>query len=155
MNLRYEVNGKIIQETADPLKNLAEHIREELNFKGCKISCREGECGACSVLVDGKLTLSCITPLGTIDGCKIQTVEGIREEKLFKIIEGAFLDAGAVQCGFCTPGMMIAAYALLNNIKNPTVEEIKIGISGNICRCTGYNDIIQGIRIAAERRGDN
>lgn len=153
MNLKYELNGKIYKERVEPLKPLAEHIRETLKFKGCKTTCREGECGACSVLIDGKLALACITPIVAIDGRKIQTIEGIREEKLFKIIEECFLEAGAVQCGFCTPGMMIAAYSLLNNISYPTVEEIKIGISGNICRCTGYNSIISAIESAAGKRG--
>ncbi|MGL4252651.1 MAG: (2Fe-2S)-binding protein [Fusobacteriaceae bacterium] len=155
MNLKFELNGKIIEENrADALDNLADYLRGELHLTGCKIGCREGECGACSVLVDDRLTLACITPLLAVDGKKVKTIEGIKEEKLFKIIEESFLEAGAVQCGFCTPGMAIAAYALLKGKRNLSRDEIRAGISGNICRCTGYNAIVEAVEMADIKRGE-
>jgi len=120
---------------------LLDFIRKELKLTGTKEGCGEGECGACSVLIDGKLVNSCMVLLGQIDGKSVTTIEGIDEPELFK----AFEETGAVQCGFCTPGMIIAATALLRKKSNPSVYEIKEAISGNLCRCTGYKKIVEAI----------
>ena len=114
-------------------------LREDFDCKGVKEGCSEGECGACSVILDGKMVTSCIIPVGAVRGREIMTIEGVRETEKGKIIVQAFADGGAVQCGFCIPGMVIAAYCLLKENPDPTEEEIRLGISGNICRCTGYD----------------
>lgn len=120
---------------------LLDFIRKELKLTGTKEGCGEGECGACSVLIDGKLVNSCMVLLGQIDGKSVTTIEGIDEPELFR----AFEETGAVQCGFCTPGMIMAATALLRKKSNPSVYEIKEAISGNLCRCTGYKKIVEAI----------
>ena len=126
-------------------------IREDLGFTGTKEGCSEGECGACSVIKDGRLVTSCIIPIGACNGSDILTIEGIRDTEKGECIISAFAEGGAVQCGFCIPGMVMAAYYLLDNNPNPTEEEIRMGISGNICRCTGYDLIVDSIALAAKK----
>lgn len=135
------VNGIEYQPTVSPTMRLLDYLRKELKLTGTKEGCGEGECGACSVLIDGKLVNSCMVLLGQIDGKSVTTIEGIDEPELFK----AFEETGAVQCGFCTPGMIMAATALLRKNLNPSVYEIKEAISGNLCRCTGYKKIVEAI----------
>ena len=127
--------------------------REDLGLTGVKEGCGEGECGACSVIKDGKLVTSCIIPVGAVNGSHIYTIEGIRDTEKGKCIIDAFAEGGAVQCGFCIPGMVMAAYALLESNPKPTELEIRKGISGNICRCTGYDLIVESIRLASEKGG--
>ncbi len=149
--IEFELNGKIVQTDSNPSERLLDILRGEFELTGPKEGCKEGECGACSVLVDGILMNSCITPLGNVKGKKVITIEGFRDTERYKLLEKTFADAGAVQCGFCTPGMIMAAEALLRNIPHPTVDDIRESISGNLCRCTGYNMIIDAVNMAAEQ----
>lgn len=149
--IRFKLNGKPVVYQGDPLRRLLDVIREDMDLIGTKEGCSEGECGACSVLKDGKLITTCIIPIGACNGSEILTIEGIRETEKGKCIIDAFAEGGAVQCGFCIPGMVIAAYYLLENNPCPTEEEIRMGISGNICRCTGYDLIVESIRLASEK----
>ncbi len=150
----FRLNGKDVAITTDPLRRLIDVLREDLNCKGVKEGCSEGECGACSILFNGKIVTSCIIPVGAADGQTIMTIEGVSATEKGKVIVEAFADGGAVQCGFCIPGMVIAAYYLLSHNPDPTDEEIRLGISGNICRCTGYDLIVESIHLAAKRGGD-
>ncbi len=149
--IKFTLNGKQVKTTTDPLRRLIDVLRNDFDCKGVKEGCSEGECGACSILFNGKMVTSCIIPIGAADGQEIMTIEGISQTEKGKVITDAFADGGAVQCGFCIPGMVIAAYYLLENNPDPTEEEIRLGISGNICRCTGYDLIVESIKLAAER----
>lgn len=135
----------------DPTERLVDILRKKLNFTGVKEGCGEGECGACSVIIDGRLSNSCLVAIGSVDGSCVTTIEGLRNTKRFEVLDKAFADAGAVQCGFCTPGMIMAAEALLEKKPHPTEADVRLAISGNICRCTGYNMIIDAVLSAAER----
>lgn len=135
------VNGIEYLPTVSPTMRLLDYLRKEIKLTGTKEGCDEGECGACSVLIDGKLVNSCMVLLGQVDDKSVTTIEGIDEPELFR----AFEETGAVQCGFCTPGMIMAATALLRKNPNPSVYEIKEAISGNLCRCTGYKKIVEAI----------
>ena len=147
----FRLNGKDVSLTTDPLRRLIDVLREDFDLKGVKEGCSEGECGACSILLNGKMVTSCIIPVGAADGQEIMTIEGISATEKGKIITEAFADGGAVQCGFCIPGMVIATYYLLSNNPDPTDEEIRLGLSGNICRCTGYDLIVESVKLAAKR----
>ncbi len=135
----------------DPTERLVDILRKKLNFTGVKEGCGEGECGACSVIIDGRLSNSCLVAIGSVNGSCVTTIEGLRNTKRFEVLDKAFADAGAVQCGFCTPGMIMAAEALLEKNPHPTEADVRLAISGNICRCTGYNMIIDAVLSAAER----
>ena len=147
----FRLNGKDVCLNTDPLRRLIDVLREDCGCKGVKEGCSEGECGACSILLNGKMVTSCIIPVGAADGQEIMTIEGVSATEKGKIIIDAFADGGAVQCGFCIPGMVIATYYLLSNNPDPTEEEIRLGISGNICRCTGYDLIVESVKLAAKR----
>ena len=149
--LSFNLNGKDVTLNTDPLRRLIDVLREDFGLTGVKEGCSEGECGACSVLLNNRMVTSCIIPVGAVDGQKVMTIEGLRETPKGKTIIDAFADGGAVQCGFCIPGMVIAAYCILERNPDPTEEEIRLGISGNICRCTGYDLIVESIRLAAKR----
>jgi len=151
VEIRFVLNRKEVTIDTDPLRRLLDVLREDFGLTGVKEGCGEGECGACSVLIDGELALSCITPVGTVQGASVVTIEGLRETKRYGKISDAFAEAGSVQCGFCTPGFVIAAEALLRTNSSPTEDEIREAISGNFCRCTGYSSIVEGIRIASRR----
>jgi len=153
-DVRFKLNGKDMVYTGDPLRRLLDVLRDDYGMIGSKEGCGEGECGACSVIKDGKLVTSCIIPIGACNGCEILTIEGIRETEKGKCIVESYAEGGAVQCGFCIPGMVIATYVLLNENPNPTEEEIRVGISGNICRCTGYDLIVESIKLAAKKGAD-
>ena len=150
----FSVNGSRVVFAGNPLTRLIDVLRDELKLTGVKEGCGEGECGACSIIKDGKLVTSCIIPVGAYEGSEIYTIEGIRDTEKGKCLVDAFRDGGAVQCGFCIPGMVMAAYALLSANPNPDENAIRMAISGNICRCTGYDLIVDSIRLAAERGGD-
>ncbi|MBR1583805.1 MAG: (2Fe-2S)-binding protein [Spirochaetales bacterium] len=150
----FSLNGKDVSITTDPLRRLIDVLREDFDCKGVKEGCSEGECGACSILLNGKMVTSCIIPVGAADGQQIMTIEGISATEKGKVIIDAFADGGAVQCGFCIPGMVIATYYLLSNNPDPTEDEIRLGLSGNICRCTGYDLIVESVRLAAKRGGE-
>jgi len=149
--IAFVLNNKQVSIETDPLKRLLDVLREDCGLTGPKEGCGEGECGACSVLMDGRLVNSCLVAAGTAEGKEIITIEGYRETEQYKVLEKAFSDAGAVQCGFCIPGMVMAAQALLSGNANPSESDIREGISGNLCRCTGYNMIVHAVQLAAER----
>ncbi len=149
--IEFELNGEKVQVDSDPSARLLDILRNEFGLLGPKEGCGEGECGACAVIINGRLINSCLVALGSLSGSKIMTIEGYRETDRYQLLERTFADAGAVQCGFCTPGMIMAAEALLSHNSNPTVEDIREAISGNLCRCTGYNMIIAAIKMAADQ----
>ena len=151
MAINFILNGKKVKSTRDPLTRLIDILRDDWGLTGTKEGCSEGECGACSVLLDGKLVTSCIIPLGACQDSEVLTIDGIKRTKLGKVIISAYADGGAVQCGFCIPGMVVSSYYLLMNNHNPTEKEVRKGISGNLCRCTGYDLIVKSIMLAAER----
>lgn len=152
-NISFKLNFVEVKVVVNPLKRLLDVLREDLGLTGSKEGCGEGECGACSVLIEGKLVNSCMVPIGMLEGKEVITIEGLQKTKNYEVLKESYEEAGAVQCGFCTPGMIMAAEALLRKHPNPTEEEIRDGISGNLCRCTGYNMIIDAVKIAA-KRGD-
>ena len=149
MRVEFVLNGKKISRNVPPEKRLLDFLREDMGLKGTKRGCGEGECGACSVLLDGKLVHSCLIPVFMVQGKEVITIEGYRKTERFKILREAFGEEGAVQCGFCSPGMLMAAEALLRRNPLPDIEEIKEAISGNLCRCTGYLSIIRAIKKAS------
>jgi carbon-monoxide dehydrogenase small subunit len=143
------VNGKPHSIAAHPMERLLDVLREELNLTGTKEGCGEGECGACSVLIDDELVNSCLVPVGQLNGARICTVEGLAQGDQLHRMQQAFAQAGAAQCGICTPGMLMASIFLLNKTPNPSLEQIKTGLAGNLCRCTGYQRIIEAVQLAA------
>ncbi len=147
-----KVNGDTYNLFIDPWRTLNEVLREDLNLTGTKLGCGSGDCGACTVMLDGKSVSSCLTLAVEADGKEILTVEGLAPsgEELHPIQE-AFLEKGAIQCGFCTPGMELSALNLLNKNLDPNEKEIRLAISGNLCRCTGYNKIVDAIADAGQR----
>ncbi len=146
-----KINNKTITTEEANTKRLLDFLREDLDITGPKEGCGEGECGACAVIIDKELINSCLVTIGSVQGKEIITIEGLAGTKQFEVLEKCFAEAGAVQCGFCTPGMIMAAHALLSKLPKPTEADVREGISGNLCRCTGYNMIINGILMAAER----
>lgn len=147
----FTLNGKKVGVEADPMKRLLDVLRDDFGLTGVKEGCAEGECGACSVLKDGLLVTSCIIPIAACQDSDILTIEGLSRTERGKCLSEAFADGGAVQCGFCIPGMMMAAEYLLEHNPHPTEAEIRYGISGNLCRCTGYDLIVESIKLASER----
>lgn len=150
MDIPFTLNGQQAVSHAAAETRLLDVLREEFGLTGTKCGCGEGECGACAVILDGKLVNSCLVPAGSIAGSTVMTIEGFSQTKRFEAISAAFDACGAVQCGFCTPGMILATEALLSETPHPTGEEIARGLSGNFCRCTGYSMIIKAVRRASE-----
>ncbi|NWF93252.1 MAG: (2Fe-2S)-binding protein [Syntrophaceae bacterium] len=148
--IQMEVNGRSVSLEVEPDEMLVDVLRERMGLTGTKVGCREGECGVCSVILNGKLVPSCLIPAMKADGGKILTVEGLEKDGELHPLQKEFLNKAAIQCGFCTPGMLLSAKALLDENPEPTLNEIKIGISGVLCRCTGYRKIIQAIESAAK-----
>jgi aerobic carbon-monoxide dehydrogenase small subunit len=153
MMIKFTLNGRKVETDAPPTARLLDLIRDEHLLIGTKEGCGEGECGACSVFVNKLLQNSCLIPIGSIDGADVVTIEGIMESDQFKILDESYSDAGGVQCGYCIPGMVMASAALLSQNPHPSEAEIREGISGNLCRCTGYNMIVEAINLAA-KKGD-
>jgi carbon-monoxide dehydrogenase small subunit len=149
--LRLEVNGEQAEVLFAPYKTLLELLREDLGLTGTKHGCELGECGACAVLVDGQPKLSCLVLALECQGKRIETVEGLANGASLHPLQAAFADLGAAQCGYCTPGILMTAKALLEKEKNPSRERIKEAVSGNLCRCTGYQQIFEAIEEAANR----
>jgi aerobic-type carbon monoxide dehydrogenase small subunit (CoxS/CutS family) len=143
------VNGVARTVTTDPQRPLLDVLREDLHLTGTKYGCGEGRCGACTVLMDGKPVRSCVTPVSLADKKSITTIEGLAKGDSLHPVQEAFLEEGAMQCGYCTPGMILSAVALLQDKPNPTDEEISAGMNGNICRCNGYVKIMNAVRRAA------
>jgi carbon-monoxide dehydrogenase small subunit len=148
MILRMKVNGKTVEAWVDPTWTLLRVLREELGLTGTKEGCGQGDCGACTVIMNGKAVQACLVLALQAEGQEIETIEGLGTPERLHPLQAGFLDNGAVQCGFCTPGMLMSAVALLRKNPHPTEEEIKKGISGNLCRCTGYVKIIKAIAAA-------
>ena len=151
--ITFTLNGRKVETDAPATARLLDVIRDEYELIGTKEGCGEGECGACSVFVNNLLQNSCLIPIGSIEGADIITIEGIMESKQFKILDESYSHAGGVQCGYCIPGMVMASAALLSQNPNPSEAEIREGISGNLCRCTGYNMIVDAVSLAA-KKGD-
>ena len=151
MKISFELNGKEVEAETTAYTSLLDMLRDELDVKSVKKGCESGECGACTVLVDGLPMTSCIILAPQAEGRHITTIEGLEHNPLMIDLRQSFIENGAIQCGFCTPGMLISSYALLRDNPHPTPEEVKIGIEGNICRCTGFTKIIEAVLDAAER----
>lgn len=152
----WKINEKPVQLAVPPARRLLDVLREDLHLTGTKESCGEGECGACTVLVNGDPSVSCLVPAGQLpDGTDILTIEGIHSTRIGKALQDAFVEAGAVQCGFCIPGMIVSSYALLTRQPKPTAAAIRSALAGNLCRCTGYQKIIEAVKLAARRLNAN
>ncbi len=151
--IKFTLNNKEVTTEKIPSSRLLDVLREEFNLIGVKEGCGEGECGACSVLINNRIINSCLVPLGNVHNQKVLTIEGLSESKQGKLLTEAYSKEGAVQCGFCTPGMLMASHALLSSNPHPNDEEIRIGLSGNLCRCTGYNMIVKAVQ-RASKEGD-
>jgi len=151
MTIRLKVNGQGRTITTDSRRSLLDVLREELGLTGVKYGCGEGQCGACTVLVDGKTVRSCVTPVIKVDRKNIVTIEGLASGDVLHPVQEAFVREGAVQCGYCTGGMILTTVALLAENANPTDDEIIAGMNGNICRCNGYPKIANAVRRAAEK----
>ena len=143
--VRFSVNGEDREVSVHPMARLLDVLREQLALTGSKEGCGEGECGACSVLVDGVVVNSCLVPVVQVVGTEIVTIEGLEEGDALHPVQEAFIAGGGAQCGICTPGMIIAAAALLRRNDDPTEAEIREGLAGNLCRCTGYGRIVQSV----------
>ena len=151
MKIEFYLNNDLVEIDTDPGYRLLDLLREDFGLTSVKEGCGEGECGACVVLMNGRAVNSCMVPAGSIIGKHIITLELFKKTDRYEAIEKGFMEAGAVQCGFCTPGFVMATESLLDQNPNPTDEEIKEALSGNLCRCTGYNMIIKGIKLAIEK----
>lgn len=143
------VNGVLHELAVEPRRTLLQVIREDLGLTGTEKGCGIGDCGTCTVLVDGVATFSCLTLAVQVEGCTIETVEGLAENGKLNSLQQAFVDHGAVQCGYCSPGMLMTSTELLRRNPHPTEQEIRRAISGNLCRCTGYQKIVEAIQAAA------
>lgn len=152
MRYHLTVNGEQVSLAVPGMRRLLDALREDLGLTGTKEGCGEGECGACSVLVDGEVVNSCLVPVCQVDGSRIETVEGLAGDGRLNGLQAAFLETGGAQCGICTPGMLMAGEAFLASGRRPSEDAIREAIAGNLCRCTGYTKIIEAIALAAERR---
>jgi carbon-monoxide dehydrogenase small subunit len=151
MRIEFRINGELSEVDVWEGESLLFALRERLGFPGSKNACEQGECGSCSVLLDGKLVCSCLVLAAQAEGHEVLTVEGLAEEGRLHRVQEAFVAAGAVQCGFCTPGLIVAAADLLEHTPDPSDDELREALSGNLCRCTGYAKIFDAVRMAASR----
>jgi len=152
MTIKLKVNGRLREvDSNNDMRRLLDILRIDLGLTGAKEGCGEGECGACSVLLDGKLVNSCLVPVSQVNGSEVLTPEGLAETVEGKILAESFTECHGAQCGFCTPGMMMASAALLRTNSNPDEQEIREGLAGNICRCTGYDKIVDSVQMASDR----
>jgi len=144
--MQFTLNGTTVSLDVVGTRRLLDVLREDLNVTGTKEGCGEGECGACSVLIDGQVVNSCLVAAGQVDGCDVLTVEGLAwgDDRLSRL-QQMFIERGAAQCGICTPGMLLAAHALLEQNPRPSEDEVRTGLAGNLCRCTGYTKIIDAV----------
>lgn len=152
--LQFTVNGKACSVQAPPIKRLLDVLREDLHLTGTKEGCGEGECGSCSVRMNGELVNSCLVPVLQAEGAEIQTVEGLSLDGKLHPLQQAFLECGGAQCGICTPGMLMATAHLLDRNPHPRLDEIREGLAGNLCRCTGFMRIFESVASAAASAGN-
>jgi carbon-monoxide dehydrogenase small subunit len=151
MKVTFELNGIRVETETAPYTSLLDMLRDNLGIKSVKKGCEHGECGACTILIDGSPMTSCLILAPQVDGRHITTIEGLEMNPLMIDLRQAFIENGAIQCGFCTPGILLSCYSLLRENHKPTPNEVKVGIEGNICRCTGFTKIIEAVLDAAER----
>lgn len=151
--IRFRLNGEEVAHDAPLNRTLLKMLREDFDLTGAKEGCGAGECGACTIIIDGRAVNACLVLAAEVDGCDITTIEGLSLDGELDPLQVAFVDKAALQCGYCTPGMIMTAKVLLKNNPHPTEEEIKEGISGNLCRCTGYKKIIEAIQSVADQEG--
>lgn len=149
MKITFSLNGRWLEVETPPDRRVVDLLREDLGLGGTKECCGSGECGACTILVDGESRLSCLMLAAQLEGRVILTIEGVAANGEFHVVQQAFVDHGAVQCGFCTPGMVLATLDLLRRIPDPTREDVRRELSGNLCRCTGYQKIVDAVMVAA------
>ncbi len=150
--LSFSVNAEVKSVFVYPMERLLDVLRNDLGLTGTKEGCGEGECGSCSVLLDGMLVNSCLVPVAQVSGASVVTIEGVSAHALMKPLQEAFLECGGAQCGICTPGMILAAVHLLEKKPEPALADIREGLAGNLCRCTGYMQIFEAVATAARRR---
>ncbi|GAI86087.1 unnamed protein product [marine sediment metagenome] len=152
--IQLRINGEVYETAVQPWKTLLQVIREDIGLTGTKENCNMGECGACTVLMDGKPVNSCLTLAIEAQGKDIVTVEGLAKDGELHPVQQAFIEHGAIQCGFCTPGMVLSAKVLLDRNPHPTEEEVRKAMSGNLCRCTGYTKIIEAVLAASKKESE-
>jgi len=153
--LTMTLNGQSVTVEVEPFELLADVLRDKLGLTGTKVGCSEGECGACTVIMDGHAVLSCLLPAMKAHGREVVTIEGLSRDDELHPLQQAFIEQGSVQCGYCTPGMIMSAKALLDENPNPSLEEIEEAIAGNLCRCTGYLQIVEAINQASKSKVQN
>jgi carbon-monoxide dehydrogenase small subunit len=151
VDVRFRVNGEAYELSVEPHRTLLEVVRDDLRLTGAKEGCGTGDCGACTLIVDGRLVTSCLMLAPEADGSEILTIEGLARDGQLHPVQQAFIDHGAVQCGFCIPGVILAAKVLLDGNPHPTEAEIRMAIAGNLCRCTGYAKIVEAIAATADQ----
>jgi carbon-monoxide dehydrogenase small subunit len=145
VHISFTINGEAVSVDVHPMARLLDVVRQQLNLTGTKEGCGEGECGACSVMIDGQIVNSCLVPVAQVSGATIKTIEGIASEDQLHAVQQAFIECGGAQCGICTPGMVLAAVNLLERNPTPNEVEIRTGLAGNLCRCTGYMKIFESV----------
>lgn len=173
MSIKFTLNGRTRTVACSPSRRVVDLLREDLRLTGTKEACGSGECGACTIVVDGTTKLACLTLAAQLQDCQVMTIEGLgsetdltsaagiesrnvgSSEPELSYLQTAFIEGGAVQCGFCTPGMLLTAHNLLSKTSSPDENEVRTAISGNLCRCTGYQKIVESIMLAAKRRSDD
>lgn len=155
MHISFNINGEDRDAEVSSNDRLLDVIREDLHLTGTKEGCGIGECGACTVILDDEAVGSCLVPALQADGAKILTIEGVEHSEVGAILQRCFIEKGAVQCGFCTPGMIMSSYALLMKNPKPTKQEVKVALSGNLCRCTGYIKIVQAVLSASAQLSES
>ena len=143
--IAFQVNGEAVEVDSVPMARLLDVLREELRLTGSKEGCGEGECGACTVLIDGDAINSCLVPVAQVAGCSVETIEGLARDGRLNMVQQAFIEHGAAQCGICTPGFIVMAKALLDGNPHPSRLEAREALAGNLCRCTGYQKIIDAV----------
>ena len=143
--MRFTLNGRPVSYDGSGARRLLDVLREDLGKTGTKEGCGEGECGACSVVIDGEVVDSCLVAVGQVEGCEVLTVEGLADGGRLTALQQAFIAYGAAQCGICTPGMLLAAHVLLQRTRRPGADDVREGLAGNLCRCTGYTKIIEAV----------
>jgi carbon-monoxide dehydrogenase small subunit len=151
-HVQTEINGEAVEFLCEPRQSLLEVLRDDLSLTGCKEGCNNGNCGACTVIMDGRPVNSCLVLAVEAEAAQIETVEGIAEQGHLDPVQQCFLEGAALQCGICTPGFIVAAKALLDKNPDPTEQEVRLALAGNLCRCTGYDKIIRAVLAAAQSR---